>query len=133
MVDFKKYSEMVIDESKNTWWTNISKELDLDFCSGTKGYLVAIDKHNAVIIENAIKEDESYNDNFLKKIYEYYKYVNNGVTAKSGKDAYKVIFDLIRMIDLENSTNQWRYKKNRDNLKELLIISLKKMVIFGKD
>lgn len=120
MVDFKKYDEMVINETKNTWWSNIVKNKGLDFCGGTNGYLVAINKHNAEIIENGIKEDESYNDNFLKKIYEYYRYLNNGVVPKTGKEAYKVIFDLIRMIDLENSTNQWRYKKNRDNLKRMV-------------
>ena len=81
------------------------KPIDID-----ANYVVKINNHNSNIIENDINQNGSYNSFFTNKIYMYYLSINH---EKFPKDDKTAITDLIRMIDLENSTNIWRYKTKR--------------------
>lgn len=111
---FSEYANMPIMSTVNDWFSKYIKLLNGLVIS--KDYVVEINKTNSRIIERAIKTNPSYNANFTKKIYEYYCCKFRGTFPKTGKNAKEPITDLIRMIDLENSTNVWRYKKNRMHL-----------------
>ena len=73
--------------------------------------VILLNAYNSSIVEKHIVSNQSYNAEFYRKIYEYYfHYKKCPLTGSAAKDA---ILDIIRMIDLENSTNVWRYVENR--------------------
>lgn len=113
--NFKDYSKMpvVVERKPNNWFSLHFKKLGLYI---DKDYVVKLSKSNSRIIENDISTNESYNAEFAIKIYKYYQLLNNGNFPKTGRDAKTPITDVIRMIDLENSTNIWRYKDKRPQL-----------------
>ena len=94
----------------NTWFSGtISKLPGIHIDNGA----VLLNASNAAIIEAHIGNNQSYNAKFTEKMLEYYRLKNGRACPRTGSDAKGPILDLIRMIDLENSTNQWRYKGNR--------------------
>ena len=84
-----------------------------------KNNLVELTKSNSEIIEKLIKEDDGYID-FSKIVFEHV--INeNGADFASNADQEKrkeAWTKLVRMIDLVNYTQVWRFK--RDSLKELV-------------
>ena len=106
---FNNYSEMPIKvKGGNPWFNKHIRNLSLIDIDAN--YVVKINKHNSDIIEHDINQNGSYNSFFTKKIYMYYLSINHGNFPRYDMTA---ITDLIRMIDLENSTNIWRYKNKR--------------------
>ncbi len=129
--EFSDYSNMPVKKTKknakthmtdhieNTWFKQYIRGLEgLEFKDEGR-CIVGLSKHNSEIIEKAIGEDESYNALFTKKMHDYYD-LKNGRCPQIGVEAKEPIQDLIRMIDLENSTNQWRYKEKRVYLKRMV-------------
>lgn len=70
-------------------------------------YLVLLNKNNSNIIENLLKKDEAYYP-YTRDVVE--KYLVNGRFPFS---EYVPVFAVIRMIDIENSTNVWRFNRNK--------------------
>ncbi len=124
--DYSDYSKMPVrvkrkdtDVLENPWFDDFIFKNDIGL-SFKKSYVVEITKKNSDIIEKHIKENESYNANFTKKIYEYHILKNNNSFPLVGEEAKGPLTDLIRMIDLENSTNIWRYKSKRHYIKNMV-------------
>lgn len=116
--DFSQYNKMpILDKEGNPWFDNKIKKLGLDI---KNGFVVEITNHNSALVENSIKENDDYNANFIKKIYEYHQMKNNGVFPKTGSSAKEAVLDVVRMIDLENNTNIWRYKTKRRYLLNMI-------------
>ena len=91
---------------KKQWKCGKQKNNDIN-CD----YIVLLNKSNSKIIEEAIKKDSGYIQ-FSKRIYEYEKIMNNNVFPRDNKQS---ILALVRMIDIENSTQVWRYDRNALN------------------
>ena len=119
MNKFDFFNEMPVKGGKkpNTWFETNIRPLGVTI---KNDFLVELTVQNSKIINQSIKENESYNANFTLKIYEYYKLKNNGVFPQVGEAAKEPVTDLIKMIDLENSTNIWRYKNKRPFLKNMV-------------
>lgn len=125
--DFNNRANIPIKGKSNTWFSNvISKLQNLDLDNG----VVKLTKNNSGIIEQHIKNNPSYNLDLTKKIYEYW--------SGSGRNPKirKAVMDLVRVIDIENSTNVWRYDKSKPqpgNLNSFTDVQLTKMVDFIVD
>ena len=116
--DFSQYNKMpILDKGVNPWFDNKIKKLGLDI---KNGFVVEITNNNSIKIEKSIHENDDYNANFIKKIYEFHKMKNNGAFPKTGPNAKTAVLDVVRMIDLENSTNIWRYKTKRHYLTNMV-------------
>lgn len=112
--DFSQYNKMpILDKGANPWFDNKIKKLGLNI---KNGFVVEITDQNSALVENSIKENDDYNANFIKKIYEYHEMKNNGVFPRTGSNAKEAVLDVVRMIDLENNTNIWRFKTKRPYL-----------------
>ena len=85
-----------------TWFSNRIKKMGLDI---DYNYVVKINKSNSDKIEDDIKLNDDYNLMLLDQMYDYYE-------IKGGFKEYdkKQVLTLVRIIDLENSTNKWRMK-----------------------
>ncbi len=142
--DFTAYSDMPVakrkkndktkktDKIPNKWFPELIHGLEDILCKDKdpenrkhkkdENYVVCPNKRNAEIIEKKIEDDESYNAHFTEKMLEYYnlKLKESGGCPRTGEEAKGPIQDIIRMIDLENSTNQWRYKEKRRYLKKMV-------------
>ena len=79
-----------------------------------RDYVVLINKANSDLIEEAIQKDQGYIQ-FAKRIYEYEKITHNNTFPREDVDSLTA---LIRMIDIENSTQVWRY--DREALKRMV-------------
>lgn len=90
-------------------------------------YLFLLDDHNSEIIEREIQEDDGYIQ-FTKMIVEYYKTKNHKVFPEYDEDAVKAV---VRMIDTENSTNVWRF--NREKLLNMVAYIVKRENKFWKE
>lgn len=79
--------------------------------TGTKPYgeIVLLTRQNADIVENLIASDDNYFP-FSRELFKYYRLRR----IKKPKD--KALFAVLREIDRDNSTNVWRYGKNRKSL-----------------
>ena len=119
MIKFDSYVDMPVKGGKktNTWFETNIRPLGVTI---KNDFLVELTTCNSNIVNKSIRENESYNANFTLKIYEYYKMKNNGVFPQTGESAKEPVTDLIKMIDLENSTNIWRYKNKRSFLKNMV-------------
>lgn len=119
MNKFDRYCDMPTKGGKkpNTWFEKNIKPLGLSI---DHDFVVKLTKQNSDIINQSIRKNESYNADFTKKIYNYYKMKNGGRFPRVGYGAKKAVTDLVRMIDLENSTNIWRYKNKRPLLKNMV-------------
>lgn len=116
--DFSKYMNMPVNvKGENMWFSNVIKNLNLTI---KDDFVVEITNQNSAIIEQHINDNASYNANFTGKIYEYHKNKNGGVFPTSGLNAEEALTDVVRMIDLENSTNIWRYKSKRPYIKNMV-------------
>lgn len=110
--NFFSYSKMpILKKGNNPWFYTKIKSLKLSF--NKTGFVVMIDNHNSLIIENDISKNPDYNAHFTNKIFEYHKQINKGKFPQTGKKAKEAVFDVVRMIDLENNTNIWKYKKTK--------------------
>lgn len=107
-----KYStrEKIIPKSKDFDSFIISNKLELSYGEYS---IVLLTKENAKIIENLIENDDSYLP-FSKMIFDYL-----GVN-KVKNNIDKALFMVIREMDRDNSTNVWRYKKNRESLYNMI-------------
>jgi hypothetical protein len=75
--------------------------------------IVLLTKENAEKIENLIKSDDDYFP-FSQQLFNYY-----GLTRiKTNQD--KALFAVAREIDRDNSTNVWRYNKNRNSFYNMI-------------
>lgn len=77
----------------------------------TKPYdeIVLLTRQNADIVEKLIASDDNYFP-FSRELFNYYGLQR----IKDPND--KALFAVLREIDRDNSTNVWRYGKNRDSL-----------------
>lgn len=73
------------------------------------GEIVLLTRQNANIVENLIASDDNYFP-FSRELFNYYKLQR----IKDPND--KALFAVLREIDRDNSTNVWRYGKNRKSL-----------------
>ena len=97
-----------------------NKDINLD-------WFILLNKHNSEIIEEKIKEDDGYIQ-FTKMLVHYHCLINkaNPASCKECKDLtdmfpkynYNAVLAIVRMIDVENSTNVWRF--NRDKLRYMV-------------
>lgn len=78
-----------------------------------RNYIVLLNKHNSDIVEKLIKKDDLY-INFTKMVYDTLKNENGG---KFPRNDYKSVLALIKIIDIENSTNVWRF--NREAVRKM--------------
>ena len=86
-----------------------------------KDNIVLLNKYNANKIGEEIRKDNDYIP-FAKILYDHY--TNNNKNKKNFINNNKAmtedpIFIVMREIDRDNSTNVWRYKRNRDGFKEI--------------
>ncbi len=79
----------------------------LEIKAGTNGYIVALNKHNSDIVEYWIEQDSSY-INFTKMVCDNFVRQNDGHFPRD--DCYAIL-SMIRIIDIENSTNVWRFNR----------------------
>lgn len=103
------------------------KKRELDLLIEANSLDTAFDKNNNTIvlltadnakkIEDAIKKDNNYFP-FANIIYKYYENLVGCEGIKENKD--NSLFAIIREIDRDNSTNVWRYKKNRKSFNEMI-------------
>ena len=75
-------------------------------------YLVLLNERNSKKVEKMILEDDGYIQ-FTKMVYTHYK--NSSFFRKFPRYNRDAIFSLIRIIDIENSTNVWRYNREAIN------------------
>lgn len=117
MKNFDNYSEMPMKDGKreNTWFSNTI--VNINGLSIANNFVVELTKSNADIIDEHLKSNNSYNQLFTKKIFEYHKLVKGNKDIKYDREA---LLDLIIMIDYENSTNIWRYKGKRRYVEKML-------------
>ena len=110
MKNFHNYSEMPVkmDKKPNVWFPGTIKKLNLSI---KNDFVVELTKKNADIVKAHFDNNQSYNLEFTKKIFEYHCFADGKETIKVSK---KAILDLIVMVDYENSTNIWRYREKRD-------------------
>lgn len=85
------------------------KHLDFD----EKNNIVRLTKKNAKIINGLIKSDPDYVP-FAKYLYLFFG------KGKVKRNTDNALFTVIREIDRDNSTNVWRYKRNRDNFNRVI-------------
>lgn len=105
------YSKMPVKCASNKWFNTVIKGIHgLTFVdvpnTNAKNYMVSLTINNSNIIEKHINSNFDYNANFSKKIFDYY-----GGKSIIGTSDKIIIQHIIRMIDIENSTNKWRMKK----------------------
>lgn len=77
------------------------------------GSIVLLTKENVEIIESLIEEDPDYFP-FSKFLFESFG------TNKIKNNTERTLFAVAREIDRDNSTNVWRYKKNRDSFNNMI-------------
>ena len=75
--------------------------------------IVLLSKENAQIIDRLIKEDDDYFP-FSKHLFDYFG------LDKIRCNEDRALFALLREIDRDNSTNVWRYKKNRNSFYNII-------------
>lgn len=92
----------------NWWFSKRIENLGLNITSN----VVEISKSNSCIIEADINKNPDFNSHFTKKICQYHLARLQGNQSDLQKDK-EAIHDIVRMIDIENSTNAWRYKTNQ--------------------
>ena len=80
-------------------------------------YLVLLNDNNSDIIEEKISNDNGYIQ-FTKMVVEYYKLNNHRNPNVFPREDRTAVFAVVRMIDVENSTNVWRF--NRDALTKMV-------------
>ena len=105
MADFSAYSNYADMIGNNDWFKKRIKTIP--GIQLGQGIIVEINANNSKCIEDAIQKDDSYNLTFYDKIFEFYG-------GKAGFQKYnrEAVLAVIRMIDMENSTNMWRMKGN---------------------
>lgn len=84
--------------------------------------IILLTKNNAEEIEKAIKEDENYKYSFFEHLF--FQYAEKADKSEDIKNSIKQIPEdkliyMLKAIDLDNSTNVWRYKSRRDGLKKM--------------
>lgn len=89
-------------------------------------YLILINKKNSDIIEKEIEKDVGYIQ-FTKMIVEYHKMKNTSNPNTFPTNDKNAILAVVRMIDVENSTNVWRF--NRKSLEAMV----NKIIGMGKN
>ena len=96
----------------NPWFNNYIKSLKN---LSINNNVVEINKNNSDIIENDLSSNEDYKLNLLKIVFHYY-----GGKQSFNKYDLESVTALLRIIDLENSTNLWRMKhEKRQTLKNI--------------
>lgn len=108
MADFSAYSNYTDMIGNNDWFNKRIKTIP--GIQLGQDIIVEINANNSKCIEDAIKEDDSYNLTFYDKIFNFY-----GGETGFPKDNREAVLAVIRMIDMENSTNMWRMKGNYRN------------------
>ncbi len=111
----KQFIIVDLDKITTNYTADKIKGLDTEVDNGN--IVVKLTKKNAKLVKNVIKQDESYNVNFGQLIYLYYKFSNAGSFDKSDE---KALQNLIRMIDLDNNTQVWRYLNKRQYIKNMV-------------
>jgi len=106
---------------KRTLITKVSPVLQKlidDYNLDVHNNIILLTRDNADKIEDIIKNDQNYFD-FFKIIYQkYYNDFKNKEDIWANRD--KSLFALLRILDVDNSTNVWRYKYKRDNFNRML-------------
>lgn len=106
---------------QNDWFTNTicNHKLGLDMDKE----VVKLTKNNSTIIESHIKNNNNYNSDLYKKMYEYHCMKNGGKFPTKNKEAKEAINDIVRMIDLENNTYLYRYNHVQfDNMINYIVV-----------
>lgn len=108
------YKKMPIRKNgKNKWYGNHIKSLNLKRDKRDKD-VILLNEHNSEEIEKDINNNVNYNGALAELVFDYY--VKEGKIIKEDKvptTDKKALVDLIRMIDLENSTKVWDSKKGQ--------------------
>ena len=81
---------------------------NISFLPGTNNHLLELNSNNARLILDLIDRDQSYSHKLTEKIYDYHSLLNGGSFPLNNKDAVE---DVLIILDLENSTQKWRVKK----------------------
>ncbi len=106
---------------KRTIITKVSpvlKKLIDDYKLGNHNNIILLTRDNADTIEGIIKKDPNY-FGFSKIIYQkHYNDFKNNADIWANRDGS--LFALLRILDVDNSTNVWRYKYKRDNFNKML-------------
>ena len=113
------YKEMILGEKKkgeqlfrvNKRFLSLKNQWECAEENGTDlncNYVVLINKKNSKKVEKAIQEDQGYIQ-FSKKVFEYEKIIHGNAFPRNNKDSVTAV---VRMIDIENSTQVWRYDRN---------------------
>lgn len=88
--------------------------------------VVLLTRQNAEIVEDLINNDDDYFP-FSQKLFEYYG------LDQIRNNSNKALFAVAREIDRDNSTNVWRYRKNRDSFKKMIqYMTISENDFFGK-
>lgn len=93
-------------------------------------WLILLNKHNSDKVEEEIKNDDNYIP-FTKMLINYF--IENSATTPKAFPQYdrKAVLAVARMIDIENSTNVWRF--NREKMNEMVSYIVIKKNHFWKD
>lgn len=113
----KKPKKKEYEININFWFVNKIKRLPgLEFVDKHK-HMVKLSKANSRRIEFDISHNEDYSLNIADIVLSHH----GGINAVMSKNSKTEIQDIVRMIDLENSTNAWRMKgKQRQGLKAIV-------------
>lgn len=80
-------------------------------------WLILLNKHNSEIIERLIQNDDGYIQ-FTKMLVEYHVLSSSTEPKEFPYYDRSAVLSVVRMIDIENSTNVWRF--NRDKMYEMV-------------
>jgi hypothetical protein len=122
LFDYFNAAELKYNKSKKrTIITKVSPVLQKlidDLNLDVHNNIILLTRYNAKKIEDKIKIDQNY-FGFYKIIYQkYYNDFKNKEDIWANKE--KSLFALLRILDVDNSTNVWRYKYKRDNFNRML-------------
>lgn len=81
---------------------------NISFLPGTNNHLLELNSNNAQLILNLIDHDPSYSHKLTEKMFNHHSSLNGGSFPLNNKDAVE---DVLIILDLENSTQKWRVKK----------------------
>lgn len=93
--------------------SDIFDNLVQNYHLATDGKLVLLTKQNTEIIEALIQNDDEYFP-FSQLLFDHFGFEN------IRNNTNRALFAVAREIDRDNSTNVWRYKKNRDGFYKLV-------------
>lgn len=108
-----RYSSRKKSIPESEYFDNLIKINKLKVSDG-KNLIVLMTKENVETIENLIENDDDCFP-FSKIVFESFG------LDKIKHNTEKSLFAVVREIDRDNSTNVWRYKKNRDNLYKVIL------------